>query len=108
MADENQGTGGPANPMTDILPAETAQALEKKHGEVVAVQTKAGVAAFRVFTGPEYDRYNSAIFDEKKRTSAFKTLLCSCVVLPDPTVFLGWVDRYPGIIQTCLPHVLEL
>ena len=105
MADEKEGTGAP---LGDLLPKETREKLEAAHGEIVAVETKCGVAAFRVFKGPEYDRYNKMIFDEKQRPTAFRALVATCCVYPEGATFQAWLDRYPGITQTCLNHVLEL
>lgn len=92
----------------DLLPKEVRAKLESEHGEIVAVQTKAGVAAFRVFRGGDYDLFNKRILDDKQRGSAAKPLVLSCVVYPDPQTFLAWCDKYPGIVTTCLNPVLEL
>lgn len=95
-------------PLGDLLGEELRKKLELEHGEVVAVQTKAGVAAFRVFKKGEYDRYNRALMDEKTRADAFSLLVRTCVVHPDATTFTAWVDKYPAIVTTCISHVLEL
>jgi hypothetical protein len=105
MADQNEGTGAP---LGDLLPKELREKLEAAHGEIVAVETKAGVAAFKVFNAAAYDRYNKMIFDEKQRPMAFRALVLTCCVHPESALFQQWLDKYPGITQTCLAHVLEL
>jgi hypothetical protein len=74
----------------------------------VAVRTKGGVAVFRSCTRQEYARYNSMIFDEKKRPQAFEALVSTCIVKPDSKTFGSWLDKSPGITETCLNAVLEL
>lgn len=95
-------------PLGDLLGEELRKKLEADHGEIVAVQTKSGVAAFRVFTKGEYDAYNKILIDEKRRPEAFGLLVRTCVVHPDKATFNAWVDKYPAIVTTCISHVLEL
>lgn len=103
MADDKSGA-----PLGDLLGEELRKKLEADHGEIVAVQTKPGVAAFRVFKKAEYDRYNRALMDEKTRADAFSLLVRTCVVHPEASNFNAWVDKYPAIVTTCISHVLEL
>lgn len=91
----------------ELLSDSEAQELSKKHGEFAAVKTKAGVAVFRGATRAEYAKYNTALFDEKSRSHAFEVLVTLCVIKPDRQTFQTWLDRYPGITQTCLNAVLE-
>lgn len=91
----------------DLLPEGVRAKLVAEHGEVLAVKTRAGVAAFRVFKGPEYARYSDMILDEKKRGSASKQLVLSCCVYPDKPTFLSWLDKYPAIELTCMPPLLK-
>lgn len=95
-------------PIGDLLGEELRKKLESEHGEIVAVQTKAGVAAFRVFKKAEYDRYNRLFFDEKTRSQSFEVIVKACCVHPDPPTFTAWVDKRPGIVTTCLNHVMDL
>jgi hypothetical protein len=92
----------------ELLTVDEAQKLAAQHGEVAAVKTKCGVAAFRSPTDAEYGRYNALLFDEKTRANAFKALVKTCVVKPSRETFEGWVAKSPGIVQTCLNAVLEL
>lgn len=92
----------------DLLSENEARDLRAKHGEVVAVRTKSGVAVFRSCTRQEYARYNSMIFDEKKRAQAFEALVSTCIIKPDAKTFQHWLDKSPGITETCLNAVLEL
>ena len=94
--------------LDELLTEAEAKALREKHGEIAAVNTKRGVAAFRSPTRAEYARYNSLIFDEKKRPNAFEALVSTCVVKPDAKTFQTWLDSSPGITETCLNIVLEL
>lgn len=91
-----------------MLPLDVAEKLKTTHGEIVAVSTKQGVAAFRSPTDAEYGRYNAFLFNEKTRASAFKELVKLCVVHPDRATFEGWLAKSPGIVQTCLESVLNL
>jgi hypothetical protein len=99
--------GGPAA-IVELLSESERKALEEKHGEVTAVKTKAGVAVFRRFTRGEYALYNKYLFDEKTRPQAFEALVSTCVVQPEASAFQAWLNKYPGITQTCLNAVLEL
>lgn len=87
--------------------AEVAK-LKSEHGEITAVKTKRGVAAFRAPLRAEYARYNALLFDEKTRAKAFEALVCQCVVLPSRQTFESWLEKAPGITQTCLDAVLGL
>ena len=101
LADEPETTD-------DLLSTAEARDLRAKHNEIVAVKTKCGVAVFRSCTRQEYARYNSMIFDEKKRAQAFEGLVGLCVIKPDSKTFQSWLDRAPGITETCVTAVLEL
>lgn len=90
-----------------LTDAESAK-LQAEHGEFTAIRTKKGVAAFRSPTRGEYARYNALLFDEKTRAKAFEALVCQTVVLPSRQVFESWLDKSPGITQTCLDAVLKL
>ena len=92
----------------ELLTDAEATKLRAEHGEFTAVRTKVGVAAFRCYTRQEYARYNSLIFDEKKRPQAFEALVAACVIKPDKATFQAWLDKAPGITETCLNAVLEL
>jgi hypothetical protein len=91
----------------DFLAEELAKKLTADHGECIAVRTKAGVAAFRIFKKAEYDRFNRLLGDEKTRAQAFEMLVFACVVHPVPDVFRSWVERYPAIVTTCINPLLE-
>jgi hypothetical protein len=92
----------------ELLTAEEARKLKDSHGEFTAVRTKGGVAAFRSPTRGEYARYNALLLDEKTRAKAFEALVCQCVVSPSRQIFESWLDKSPGITQTCLEAVLKL
>lgn len=101
MADE-ETTGG------DLLPAGKAKELQDKYGEIAVVKTVLGPVAFRSCKRAEYERYNSLLFDDKKRPKAFESLVKTCVVYPDANTFESYLDKKPGIVSTCLNAVLEL
>lgn len=94
-------------PVTEVLPAAKMAELEKVHGEVVAVKTAAGPAAFRVFKRQEYQRFNSMLVDDKKKHMALEYIALACCVYPSPEQFQAMVDRKPGIIASCANAVLE-
>lgn len=98
---------GPAL-LGDLITEAEATKLKAEHGEITAVKTKRGVAVFRSPSRPEYARYNSLLFDEKTRAKAFEALVCQCVVSPTRQVFESWLEKAPGITQTCLDAVLKL
>lgn len=100
----SEGTTG----LDDLLSEAEASKLKTEHGEITAVQTKKGVAAFRSPTRGEYARYNQYLFDEKTRSKAFESLVLQCVVSPSRQTFEAWLDKSPGITQTCLDAVLKL
>ncbi len=96
-------------PLIDELLTDVESAkLKSEHGEFTAVRTKKGVAAFRSPSRGEYARYNALLFDEKTRAKAFEALVCQCVVLPSRATFEAWLEKSPGITQTCLDAVLKL
>ena len=97
----------PSAPKAIITP-ELLEKLKSSHGEIVAVETKRGVAVFRSPNDAEYGRYNALLFDKKTQANAFKALVQLCVVHPTKEVFGEWVAKSPGIVQTCLEHVLQL
>jgi hypothetical protein len=91
----------------DLLPEGVRAKLTADHGEVMAVKTRAGVAAFRVFKSQEYARYSDMIMNEKQRGQAGRSLVLSCCVYPDKQTFLAWLDKYPAIELTCTPPLLK-
>lgn len=109
MAEENVISlfDGPVA-LGDLLTDAEVTKLRGEHGEITAVKTKRGVAAFRSPSRAEYARYNALLFDEKTRAKAFEALVCQCVVLPTRATFEGWLEKAPGITQTCLDAVLKL
>lgn len=92
----------------DLLSESEASKLKEQYGEVTAVRTKKGVAVFRAPNRGEYARYNQFLFDEKTRAKAFEFLALTCVVSPSRQTFEAWLDKAPGITQTCLDAVLKL
>ncbi len=96
-------------PTVEVLPQATLDALAKEHGrDVVAVQTKAGPAAFRVFKRPEYARFNGMLGDDKTKAAALEYIVRATVVYPSGPDFDAMIDRYPGIIASCANEVLVL
>lgn len=93
---------------TDLLPKEIREKLEAAHGEIVAVETRAGVAAFRIFKRAEFQRYQQMLFDDKQKSAATDQLVLTCCVHPDRNTFLGWLDKYPAIASSCASAVLDL
>lgn len=94
--------------LDELLTDAEASKLKSEHGEFTALRTKKGVAAFRSPSRGEYARYNALLFDEKTRAKAFEALVCQCVVYPTRQVFESWLEKSPGITQTCLDAVLKL
>lgn len=94
-------------PIVEVLPPQLMAELEKKHGEIVAVRTAAGPAAFRVFKRQEYQRFNQMLVDDKKKHMALEFIALACCVYPDQPQFQAMVDRKPGIIASCANAVLE-
>jgi len=92
----------------ELLTEAEAKRLKDEHGEFTAVRTKKGVAVFRSPSRGEYARYNALLFDEKTRAKAFEALVCQCVILPSRPIFESWLEKSPGITQTCLDAVLKL
>lgn len=85
-------------------------ALETAHGEIVVCNTKAGVAAFRVPKGPEYERFLGGLLGDQKdaKVKAGKILAVACCVFPERPVFQSWVERYPGIPSACTKPLNKL
>lgn len=92
----------------ELITETEARQLREKHGEFTVVKTKCGVVALRCPSRAEYTRYNSLIFDEKKRPQAFEALVTTCIIKPDSKTYLSWLEKAPGITETCLNAVLEL
>ena len=91
----------------ELLGAELRKKLEAEHGEVIAVKTRGGVAAFKVLTGGDYDRYTDLFMEPKTRRQAMKHAVLAARVYPDVGTFQSWVDKYPGIVMTCFNPVVE-
>jgi hypothetical protein len=91
----------------EVLPQAQLDTLAKEHGDVVAVQTKAGPAVFRVFKRQEYQRFNSMLTDDKKKHMALEYIVQACVVYPAHAEFDAMVARRPGIVASCANAVLE-
>ncbi len=87
---------------------EKIQALKEQHGEVVSVETKAGVCVFKACTKADHDRYQSLLFEQKTRSKASEVLVTSCVVYPTKDEFRTAAEKYPFIITTCYTAVSEL
>jgi len=94
--------------LDDLLTPAEVQKLKESNGEFTAIRTLGGVAAFRAPTRGEYARYNQLFFDEKTRAKAFEALVNTCVIMPDRKTFEGWLDKYPGIVTTCVDAVMKL
>jgi hypothetical protein len=77
-------------------------------GEVVAIMTACGPAAFRGPTSPEYVRIKAMAQSVNDRAAASKTLCLMCVLEPSREVFGTWCDRKPGIVDVCDDHIFEL
>lgn len=90
------------------IPEEKLKELQEKHGEIAVVPTKRGPCAFRSATRPEYQRYKSQLINEKTRAQSFDILVRQLVVYPSQQDFESYLEKSPGISDTCLPHVLAL
>lgn len=77
-------------------------------GEVVAVMTACGPAAFRGPTSAEYTRVKAMAQNPNDRVAASKALCLMCVVSPAREVFGTWLDRKPGIVDVVDDHIFEL
>lgn len=77
-------------------------------GEVVAIMTACGPAAFRGPTAAEYTRFKAMAQNANDRVSASKALCLMCVLAPTREVFGTWVDKKPGIVDVVDDHVLAL
>ncbi len=91
----------------DLIDPKVRAELEAAHGPVIAVKTVGGVFAFRIARRQEYDRYNALLFNEKTRPKAGEALCMMCIVWPNQVAFNSAVDRFPGIITTCVNPLLE-
>jgi hypothetical protein len=90
---------------------EKIKAAAAGKGEVMLVETDvpgAEVAAFRVPTSMEWQRYRTGSkgTPEQVATSA-KPLVFSCCIYPEPTVFEAAVDGHPGLVETYIGELLE-
>ena len=77
-------------------------------GEVAAVMTAMGPAAFRGPTSGEYARVKAMAQNPAERASAAKTLCLICVLDPAREVFASWIDKKPGIVDVCDDPIFEL
>lgn len=77
-------------------------------GEVVAIMTACGPAAFRGPTAAEYVRIKSMAQNANDRASASKALCLMCVLFPTREVFGSWLDKKPGIVDVVDDHIFEL
>ena len=91
----------------ELLAKELRDKLEKEHGEILAIKTRAGVVVFKVFSKGDYDRYTDLLMKEGTRAKAFSHIVFASRIHPEAQAFMNWVDKYPGIITTCANPVLE-
>lgn len=85
-----------------ILPEEVQKKLESEHGEICAIMTRAGPAAFRGPTRSEYRRHFAAIQqNEKERPERIEQFLLQLVVYPAGNVLNAMLEKKPGIGPTC-------
>lgn len=68
---------------------------------IKAVETAAGIVVMRSATRQEYIQFHVWLQDEDKSNvaTAQERLMRSLVLSPEPTVFVTWLDSYPGISQ---------
>lgn len=79
----------------DLLGDELRSELESAHGEVVAVDVKGIVLAFRLPTRPETKRYRQLISDGKHHADEeLEKLLGACCVHPSREKFAEVMERY--------------
>jgi hypothetical protein len=78
------------------------------NGEVVAVMTVMGPAAFRGPTSSEYARVKAMAQNPADRFATAKTLCLICVLSPERSVFAAWIEKKPGIPDICDDHIYEL
>lgn len=100
MAEEKPATS------LDILPPGKREELEAKHGEILAVRTKAGPAAFIGPTRTQYRRHLTSLNDEKSRPERIEELVLLCLVWPDKATMNAMIERKPGIAPTCYSAIL--
>jgi len=99
--------------LLNLLPPGVFDELKAKHGDIIAVKTKAGVFAFRTAKRGEYARFNDMLYNEKQRSKASEFLIRTCVVYPgneqvsSVAALDAAIDRYPGIIVTCSNPLVE-
>jgi hypothetical protein len=86
--------------LEDILPTGVRAELEAKHGEILAVRTKAGPAAFIGPTRAQYKRHLAVIGEDKTRGERIEEFVTALCVWPDKTQFSGMLDKKPGIALT--------
>ncbi len=75
----------------------TVEELAGKHTRIDVVPTAAGVVIFRNPKRTEWQRYMDTIFDEKKRARAVEQLARDLVVHPTASVFMEWLEEWPGL-----------
>ena len=80
----------------DDLLGEKRAALEEAHGEIVAIEVKKTVLAFRLPTRIEARRYRQTIARGKtENDDEMEKLLAACCVQPGREGFMTFMDRYP-------------
>lgn len=93
---------------TEILSESKKAELEAKHGEIIAVQTKAGAAAF---IGPTRTQYRSHLTkmanDDKNRPQNIEAFILALCVHPSKEELNDMIERKPGIAPTCYNAILE-
>jgi hypothetical protein len=93
---------------TEILSKEKKAELEAKHGEIIAVQTKAGPAAF---IGPTRTQYRSHLTkmanDDKNRPQNIEAFVIALCIYPSKEELNEMIERKPGIAPTCYNAILE-
>jgi hypothetical protein len=92
--------------LDDILPPGKRAELEEKYGEILAIRTKAGPAAFKGPSRVQYRRHLSQVSDEKMRGERIDQFVIELNVFPGQVEFSAMLDRKPGIAVTCYSAIL--
>ena len=77
---------------------EQLETLRAQHGRVARVDTPAGHVVFRAPKAPEENMFQTMLFSDKGHAGqAWRTLMVTCVVSPDPKAFMAILESWPGL-----------
>lgn len=97
-----------ATPATELT-QDKINELKDEHGPLQLITTDEDDSIIaKIPSKAVYDKYKTALFDERKRVRANEMLVRDCLVYPDRPDFNAMIETKPALIETFSTKLLEL